>query len=230
MFGSFFVGLLRKVTGARFGDAHIAALGLGWRGSFAGRIDEVDRGRVRGWVFDAKRPNMPVSLDVLVNGELAMRVAAADFRSDLSGLLRDNGCHGFGFVIPTIGGSGQGDRITITVSDRPETVVGAFVRGLPAISPELDDRLNHIFDHITAAHEAAIRQIEKTQARIDMLQAIGFGGSPTGSGMNTSLLVQDLVSAIHGVGQFGDTLDDDVEVALFKTRLERDVAGKRHLL
>ncbi|WP_266366011.1 sialate O-acetylesterase [Tellurirhabdus rosea] len=56
--------------------------------------------RVTGWAADRSQPNVSVSVDVYVNGQLAGTVRADKIRSDVGAYLNDNGLHGYEFVIP----------------------------------------------------------------------------------------------------------------------------------
>ncbi|NLH83768.1 MAG: hypothetical protein GX458_23405 [Phyllobacteriaceae bacterium] len=221
---SSFSRLAKALSAGHFDDPRIAAASLNWWSGVAGNLDEHDHRHVRGWVYDSKRPNVPVSLDILVNGRLVGQVVADDYRDDLAKILRDDGRHGFACVLPTIGDSGSDvDRVVVRVSGRPRCVVGAFDVKAPAIQRALDERLTHIFNHISATHEVSARQLEKLLARTGALGSSLSGSAPTAS----SLFLTE-VSAIAGVGQFRDALDDEVETALFRNRLAHQLSETRY--
>lgn len=216
--------LTKAFSSANFNDERIAANRLNWWSGVAGNVDEHDHRHVRGWVYDSKQPNAAVGIDVFVNGKLAGQTVAGEYRDDLAKILKDHGRHGFVCALPTIGASGSVvDRVVVRLSGRPRCVVGAFDVRAPAIQRALDDRLTHIFDHITAAHEASVRQLEKIQARVDSLGNSLSRPIPTESRPNLTE-----ISAIDGVGQFRDALDDDVEKALFGSRLVHHLSERRY--
>ena len=64
------------------------------------QIDEAEAGRLRGWAQCADHPDMPVCLDVLLDGELVAQVLADRFRPDLALAGIGAGCHGFDLPLP----------------------------------------------------------------------------------------------------------------------------------
>jgi hypothetical protein len=63
-----------------------------------GFIDVITDVKVKGWAFDG---NIPVIVEILMEGELIGSVLANDFREDLMHAGYGDGCHGFEFVIPS---------------------------------------------------------------------------------------------------------------------------------
>jgi hypothetical protein len=53
-------------------------------GRLSGSLDRADHRGIAGWVIDVDRPGMPVSLDVLVDGEAVARLVANRHRNDLT--------------------------------------------------------------------------------------------------------------------------------------------------
>lgn len=51
----------------------------------SGCLDEISGSVIRGWAFDAARPLIPVSIDILVDGQFALRTTADLYRADLMG-------------------------------------------------------------------------------------------------------------------------------------------------
>ncbi len=74
------------------------------------QIDDVQDGRVRGWAWCAEHPDMPVCLDILVDGDLAGQVLADRYRRDLALAGIGAGCHGFELAVP-----GLAARSTVTL-------------------------------------------------------------------------------------------------------------------
>jgi D-alanine transfer protein len=98
-----------------------------------GSLDAVDGGDLEGWVWDALRPDVPVSIEI-DDGQRRLGLIAADGdRPDLAQIGKGNGKHGFSFPIPAAlhdgnahtirvcvpGGSGQ----AIDLNNSPRTIV-----------------------------------------------------------------------------------------------------------
>lgn len=63
--------------------------------SYAGFLDRADPSGISGWAWDALRPEIPVGVDILVDGELVETVEASEFRQDLLAAGIGDGTHGF---------------------------------------------------------------------------------------------------------------------------------------
>ncbi len=75
-----------------------------WRGN----LERVEPGAVRGWAFDATRPDAAVRLEVLVDGACIGHVLANRARGDLlQAGTYGNGRHGFDFRLPAMLEPGQ---------------------------------------------------------------------------------------------------------------------------
>lgn len=83
--------------------------------ALSGAVEFVGADEVRGWARNELHREMPVCLDVLVDGQLVMQVLANQYRPDLKQTEQSLGFHGFTAKLP------KGVRGTITVrrsSDR----------------------------------------------------------------------------------------------------------------
>ncbi|RRA97734.1 CotH kinase family protein [Larkinella rosea] len=69
-------------------------------GSFEGYLGGVDCSLLRGWVWDSKKPNAGIYVEVLDNQNVIGTVIADDFRQDLKNAGKGNGFHGYTFSIP----------------------------------------------------------------------------------------------------------------------------------
>ena len=69
-------------------------------GPLRGFVDQAGPGAVSGWAQDETAPEIPVCLEILVNGRRAGRVLANAYRADLRAAGLGSGCHGFGFHLP----------------------------------------------------------------------------------------------------------------------------------
>jgi hypothetical protein len=65
-----------------------------------GCIDEVTRGRVRGWARDVAAPGQSLTLQIVVDGVVLCETLASDYRTDLLAAGIGDGCHGFDVTIP----------------------------------------------------------------------------------------------------------------------------------
>jgi hypothetical protein len=64
-----------------------------------GFIDEFKEASVSGWAQDMGKPDMPVALDLTVNGKIVARVHADQMRGDLRDFGIGDGHHAFGAAI-----------------------------------------------------------------------------------------------------------------------------------
>ena len=229
----------RRIAARTFRNKHLAAHCLQFGGSVAGVVDEVTKKRVRGWVYDAKRRDEPLVLEILLEDEVVQTTKADLYRDDIAELAGDKGLHGFdcevaAFATP----SAEPRRVRLRLADRPRYELGSFRLApnrtplempSPDVPQALHDRLSHIFNHITAAHEHSLHRFDAIQAAFDRLQSRPhFNAAGGGEADSGSLLYQYPRSGISGVGQFRLPLADDIETSLFQARLEVDLMKERH--
>ncbi|MEN3230149.1 Hint domain-containing protein [Methylorubrum rhodesianum] len=69
-------------------------------GPLQGYIDLTESGQVQGWARDLRQPNVPVMLDVLVDGQRIQRVLANLYRSDVRAAGHGSGRCGFVVSLP----------------------------------------------------------------------------------------------------------------------------------
>ena len=214
----------------RFPNPTIASQRLGRFGNVAGKIDAWEDGWLRGWIYDAGRPDHIITLDVFVDGNLALRTVADQYRDDLASLLQDNGIHGFEVFVPALLTPGLGQlEIMVRVADRARYAIGPIVgeRSSPTKRPApdglidgtLDDRLRHIFNHITGAHENALRRFDSVQISVDRIVTAIERKDASDHALPER-------TAISGVGQLADPLPDAVEQLLLERGI-RDAIRKR---
>lgn len=85
------IEVLRERDGARVpgtpyvleADSAVAAPSAKAPLPLRGRVDSVERHRIRGWALDPNAPDRPISLTVSINGQLITRVMANRYRTDL---------------------------------------------------------------------------------------------------------------------------------------------------
>ena len=70
------------------------------RGRLLGHLDEALPHIVRGWARDAANPDMPVAVEIVLDGAVIGRTLANRYRRDLAVAGYGNGRHGFAFALP----------------------------------------------------------------------------------------------------------------------------------
>jgi len=68
--------------------------------TYEGFLDRVDCQMISGWAFDAKRPDLPINVEIF-DGEVLLKTVPANvFRPDLLDAAKGNGRHSFAIPIP----------------------------------------------------------------------------------------------------------------------------------
>ena len=97
-------------------------------GSFEGYLDKVECGTIRGWVWDRKLPNTPVTVEFYTGTTVWGSVVANSYRSDLKDAGKGNGAHAYSFTVPSglkdgntrlIYGRVQGSTFVLKDSGKP---------------------------------------------------------------------------------------------------------------
>ena len=97
-------------------------------GPLRGGVDQVVDGVVRGWAQNVRSPDVPVCLDILVDGVVVVQAFAETYRADLVRAGIGDGRHGFEVALPaTLTGVGPG-AISIKRSADREGVTSALSR------------------------------------------------------------------------------------------------------
>jgi hypothetical protein len=76
-------------------------------GNFEGYLDKVECGTIRGWVWDRKLPNTPVTVEFYTGGTVWGSVVANIYRDDLKNAGKGNGNHAYSFEVPAALKDGQ---------------------------------------------------------------------------------------------------------------------------
>jgi len=87
-----------------------------FRADYEGFFDRVDQTRLQGWVYDARRPNDTVCIDLYDNDQFLATYAADFFREDLSRAGKGSGAHGFEIAVPEQLRDGQPHNVGIRVA------------------------------------------------------------------------------------------------------------------
>jgi hypothetical protein len=82
-------------------------------GALQGHLDAADPTMVRGWARDADHPHMPVTVEILVDGDAVGRALANRYRPDLAAAGHGHGRHGFEFALPAALAPGGGHRVAV---------------------------------------------------------------------------------------------------------------------
>ncbi|WP_191908715.1 Kelch repeat-containing protein [Larkinella humicola] len=104
----------------------------GVTGDFEGYLDKVECGTIRGWVWDRKKPNAPVTVEfyTISTSTVWGSTVANIYRVDLKNAGKGNGSHAYSFVVPeTLKGIGP-------------TVIHARVQGSTYILKDSGKTLN----------------------------------------------------------------------------------------
>lgn len=68
--------------------------------AYDGSLESVDCGSIVGWAWDARQPNAPVNVEVLIDGVSQGQVTANEARPDLVAAGKGDGRHGFSLPTP----------------------------------------------------------------------------------------------------------------------------------
>lgn len=93
--------------------------------SITGWLDKVEGIVVSGWAFNAADPETPLSVDMLLDGELIDRVIADQYREDLSQCGTGN--YGFQWLIPEAFADGQTRRISARITNQSVFLSGELL-------------------------------------------------------------------------------------------------------
>jgi hypothetical protein len=224
----------RRLTALRL-DKALVPYALRSLGRVAGVLDECGPTFVRGWIYDASRPNDTLTLDVVVDGRRVQQIAVDRDRPDIRALAKSHGRHGFEaeiacFAQPNV----QRRSVELHLAGRPKYRLGPVE--LPANRDlsdfvtidmrALNDRLSHIFNHVTAAHEHALRRFDELQVLMSRQVSVGttLAGCQTHvSSYRQEAGIPDGPSGISGVGQFQAPRSEEAEVALFAARIHTEM-------
>ncbi|RRB07117.1 putative Ig domain-containing protein [Larkinella rosea] len=73
----------------------------GVTGEFEGFLDKVECGTIRGWVWDRKKPNTPLTVEFYTDGTVWGSTVANIYRVDLKNAGKGNGYHAYSFEVPS---------------------------------------------------------------------------------------------------------------------------------
>lgn len=76
------------------------AVSSGVTGDFEGYLDKVECGSIRGWVWDRKKPNTPVTVEFYTGSDVWGSTVANIYRVDLKNAGKGNGIHAYSFEVP----------------------------------------------------------------------------------------------------------------------------------
>ncbi|GAB3916679.1 putative Ig domain-containing protein [Larkinella terrae] len=74
---------------------------------FEGYLDKVECGTIRGWVWDATKPNTPVTIEFYTGNTVWGTTSANIYRPDLKDAKKGNGEHAYSFPVPDALKDGQ---------------------------------------------------------------------------------------------------------------------------
>jgi hypothetical protein len=94
--------------------------------SFVGHLDRVDSVVVVGWACDAARIGAPISVEIMVDGEVAGHAVADQFRRDLAEIGLGNACYGFEWLLPSRIADGQPHQLRARIANTEFYLDGAI--------------------------------------------------------------------------------------------------------
>jgi GT2 family glycosyltransferase len=127
-----------------------------------GHLDSIDHLTLRGWAWNASRPNEPVVLDMFIDGKLESRIECREYREDLMLYRKGNGCHGFGATLPLHVLDGKPHQLILRFSNSE-----CVLHGCPVDIHVVAQLNEHIMQHARNVVEVAQQQSQT------ILQSIG---------------------------------------------------------
>ncbi len=110
---------------------------------FQGNFDAVNCQTISGWAWDKNQPNIPVNVDIYVDGKWVATITANQFRQDLLNAGIGNGYHGFSYAIPESFKDGKPHSLSVTywgtVTDLGNSPRPFMISPAPVIIDEPDD-------------------------------------------------------------------------------------------
>ncbi len=114
---------------------------------YSGHVDEVVNGQITGWVCNRGRPDAPVTVDLILNGETVVSAVADVHRPDLVAAGIGNGNHGYALPIPARLLSDEAMEATVEISGTgimldgsPVTIGPMMPLNVPAVAETGRDR------------------------------------------------------------------------------------------
>jgi hypothetical protein len=111
--------------------------------AFDGLFEKLDCGTISGWAWDRNQPNIPVKVDVYVDGKAVATITANQFRQDLLNTGFGNGSHGFTYSTPADLRDGKPHAISVrhwgTTTDLRNSPRPITIGPAPVITDEPDD-------------------------------------------------------------------------------------------
>jgi hypothetical protein len=219
---------MRRLAGdmalRKFRSPEIARHSLRFGGRIAGFVDEYGPDRIRGWVYDASRPDAILELEILVDGKLARTIRADVYRDDLATLLGDTGLHGFDWIDHGLVPRGESRQVIVRVADRRRYVLAKFEISQGVVDAALLARFEHLADRLSALHEHVTPRFDRLDTALNTMP---YARGASAGAEDAASFYSLPVSRISGVGQFGPAQEEATERRLFKARLEDDLRRAR---
>jgi hypothetical protein len=87
-----------------------------------GYVDADSGDWLSGWVWDRRRPDEPIAIEVFVDGRRATATTAGLYRPDLEAAGKGNGRHAFRILLPPLLGDGAAHRVEVRASESGVTL------------------------------------------------------------------------------------------------------------
>lgn len=111
--------------------------------NYTGTLEHAGCDTLSGWAADQGRLNTPIYVSIYDNGTLLTTVTASNYRSDVAGLLGDNGLHGFSIATPLALRNGAAHTVSVRFESSGTSLSGSPVSLTCAPPPDYVGFLDH---------------------------------------------------------------------------------------
>ncbi len=111
--------------------------------NYTGTLEHAGCDTLSGWAADQSRLNTSIYVSIYDNGTLLTTVPASSYRSDVAGLLGDNGLHGFSIATPNALKTGTAHTVSVRFESSGTSLSGSPVSLTCAPPPDYVGFLDH---------------------------------------------------------------------------------------
>ena len=111
--------------------------------NYTGTLEHAGCDTLSGWAADQGRLNTSIYVSIYDNGTLLTTVPASSYRSDVAGLLGDNGLHGFSIATPNALKTGTAHTVSVRFEGSATNLSGSPVSLTCAPPPDYVGFLDH---------------------------------------------------------------------------------------
>jgi hypothetical protein len=111
--------------------------------NYTGTLEHAGCDTLSGWAADQSRLNTSIYVSIYDNGTLLTTVSASNYRSDVAGLLGDNGLHGFSIATPNALKTGTAHTVSVRFESSGTNLAASPVSLTCAPPPDYVGFLDH---------------------------------------------------------------------------------------